>query len=474
MSRRPARRTSYAMRALALGSLAIGGAAASSCDDPRTVSVAISLGSEEDAFSRDPAVSRVDLVAESPDGSVVLKASAAPGGTFELGDAPDTAILQFNLQGVTDDETVVARGRSVSVAIGAYPYDELPLFMQRRMEFARPPNGLVRAHVHAPAGVLLERYLIATGGENAVGADGPVDPAFGDFYDMLLFSGSESDETLPRAARSMVVRDKVVVLIDDAGATSQDLDSGVATEVEPPDGFTFAEVSGGEAIDNTSEASTPLTTYVVGGTRADGDPTDAVLVVDSAGTISVVRLATARLGASALYVPDVGLVIVGGAATGAGIEVIADGATTATALAFPADPTTGAAAAVSGEEQIALLGGLDGASAPQATRVLDLRCVADCGAAGTQIVPGAALPDLAARGHAYATPLGLLTIGESADGETLAFLVELGASSVTPLPLKQRRWGATPIPAPNGTLAIVGGLDQGGGAASPIELFFPE
>ncbi len=445
------------------------------CGEKAPLSVEVTTG-QEASLSEAPAIALVEIAATSPDETVSLSATAAPGESFDLGEAPDTSILSFELTGTNADGDVVARGRSVSVAVGALETVTLPLFIQRLGSFARPPGGLVRAHVHAPGGVLAERYLIATGGDRAVTASATdADPALGDFYDLLALGAAESGAALPRAAQSMLVRGSALILIDDDGATAVDLTAGTSSDLTAPEGLDFAEVSGGAAIDGPDGIS-----FVVGATREETEAhpkTTAVLVVDDSGSFTVARLATARAGATALYVDGVGLVIAGGAESGSGVETIsADGATVSD-VPYPADPTTGAAGVVTAAQKIALLGGRSGAD-PASTRVLDLRCVADC-EASIVVVEDAALPEVASRGAAFATAKTVLVVGEGdpdgdRPGETLAFSVDLGAATVTPLPLREPRRGATALPTPNGLLAIVGGIDDTGAGASSIELLFPE
>jgi hypothetical protein len=318
--------------------------------------------------------------------------------------------------------------------------------------------------------VVAERFLIATGGDSAAGANGPADPAFGDYYDLLGLAGTESTANLPRAARSLVVRGTELILIDDSGATSVVLNQGNGSpaDITPPDGLTFADVSGGVAYEMPGG-----TTLVVGATRPE-PPTAAVLAVDANGGMTALSLSVPRAGAAAAYVDGQGLVIAGGSPDGTGMEVIADDLSVRS-LPFPADATTGAAAVLHAESQVAIIGGrLAGAPAP--TRVYDLNCAGMCdpGTVFYQLVPSADVPQLAGRGRGFAISNGALAIGETDAGETVAFRVSIGEATVTQLPLREPRFGATPIPAPNGTLAIVGGVTDVGSPIRSVEIFFPE
>lgn len=452
----------------------------SACGEQREVEITISTGQEEGALSQDPAVTLVEIVALTPDsadGTLRPFASdeVAPGEAFDLGEMPDTSIINFEITGTDADGNVVARGRSTSVAIGALDEPaELPLFIQRLGAFARVPSNLARAHVHAPGGVLGEQFLIATGGDVAVGEDGSEgDPKLGDYYDMLALSGIAAT-TLPRTARSLVVIGGTqLLLIDEDGATVGDTLTDEITEVTPPEDFTFAEISGGTSFWN-GDLESPVY-FVAGATRAAGEPTNAILIVEASGAISAVRLASARKGAAGVYIPDVGLVIAGGSADGDGVEVVTDDGDV-TSLPYPPDATSGAAGVIFADETVVLLGGRDSDENPAATRALDLGCVV-CEA---EVVPDADIPEIATRGLAFNTPTGLLVFGEAepegeGPGETLAFLVAIDvASTVTSLPFRERRRGATPVAAPNGTVAVLGGIAPDGDPALSVELWFPE
>lgn len=441
------------------------------CDDVREVQVLVTPGLEEGVLSTgDPPVARVEITAFALDGAIQLQATAAPGEGFDLGELPDTSIVTFELTGTTEDGEIVARGRSVAVDLGKLDTTAapLPLFIQRLGTFARPPGGLLRSHVHASAGTLAEQFLILTGGDAAYGSDGPVDPSFADYYDLLTLQGFESGQKLPLSARSMVVRGTTLLLISDDEAMYVDLRSGVESTVEPTEQYAWSEVSGGATIDGSNGTS-----FVVGPTRAD-EPTNVIVVVDASGSATAVRLNQERARAAAAYVDRVGLVIVGGATTGPGVEVVREDLSV-TALSFPSDPVTGGAAVVSPtvSELVIVLGGRD-QSAPAATKVYDLRCPTDCLPTEIQLD----LSPIASRGKAFVAGNEIVAVGDAEPdedglGETLAFLVDLAEGRVDPLPFRERRRGAVPVPAPNGTLVVMGGVTPAGQPARTVEVFFP-
>ena len=111
-------------------------------------------GHEADALSRAPAVTRVDVVARSVVSSFSTKASAAPGGSFDLGEIPTDEILAFEATGVDASGAAVVRGRSLTGLDLSGAQGSLPLFVQRTDGWARPPGDLGRAHVSGVDDVL--------------------------------------------------------------------------------------------------------------------------------------------------------------------------------------------------------------------------------------------------------------------------------------------------------------------------------
>ncbi len=439
--------------------------ASTSCTEPSTVELVVTVGLEDDALTRAPEVVSLRLRAVAPEGATIAEIEAGPGEAFELPEVDGSVPLRFEVDGATVDGAEVVRGRSLAVALGAVSGGALPVFVQRLDAFARPPGALERAHVHAPAGVLAERFLVATGGEAALDASGETASNAGDFYDLAALGGSVSDAPLPRAARSLVVRGSTLILINEEGATSVDTEAGSTFELTAPSELEggFGAVSGGRALDDPDGR-----TLVLGATRAEA-PSSAVLWVDAAGLLSASTIGEPRRGAGAAFVPGVGLVVVGGAGSGPGVVAIDPATATARALPYPPDATEGAAAVVFGEQLLAVIGGrLDGAPAP--TRIFDLRCVADC---APEIVASLAVEGLSRRGEAFLTSTGALVVGESDEGETLAWAIDRASSTVAPLPLRERRFGATATPAPNGTLFVLGGRSPSGAAVRTVESFFP-
>lgn len=435
-------------------------------DEPPTIDVAVTVGQESDVFS---GIETVEIVGLDADGGEVVRGSAAPGGEVDLGEVPTDTLLTFEVR--AEGGGAVVRGRSLAVLAGGIDGDAIPLFAQRTGSFARPPGALVNAHVGGVAAVIAERWLLSTGGDLAISAEGAdVDPGAPEFYDLLAWGGAASTN-LPRRARSIVTRGSAALIVDEAGATWVDFDSGSTFDAEAPSGVVWSLVAGGATVDAPDGVS-----YVVGGTRSRdryGDfPVDDVLRVGSTGELSAAKLAAGRVGAAATWVDDVGLVVVGGTGDAAGVEVLGSGEATARPLPFATDRVEGAAVVPTGERSVVRVGGAfpeSGASAPVV--VLDLGCVEDC---APQIVLEAGRLPALRRTRAFSTPSGVITLGDDESGELRVFLVPLDGTAPTEAPLREPRRGAAVTAAPNGTLAILGGQRLDGTPAVNVEIWFPE
>ena len=455
--------SSWVVRAVVLG--AIG-----ACSSPPLLNVEVSPGLEEGALLLDPAVTRIDLRASTPagDDQVVRTTSAKPGGSFDLGELPDDLPVTFELTGVAADGSTVARGRSISVPVGSVSEGQtLPLFIQRLGGFARPLGNVVRSHVRAPGGVFQERYLMLTGGDSASDAAGPQDATFGDFYDLLAMAGADG-KRFPRVAKSLVVRDTQVLTIDDTGASWTDLSAASSVDATAPTGLAFGDVAGGAAIETPSGE-----TWIVGATR-DANPTAAILVVGKDAALSAKTLLVPRAGAAATWVSGTGLVVVGGSDVEPGVEVVPESGAAASAVPYPGDATAGAGLVPGVGSNVTVVGGVLAGQAAS-TRSIDLTCAVDC----VPVPVGNATVDtIASRARAFLVAGATLLVGDDPTGETRAFLVTIGASDDTTssveLPLRERRIGATPVAAPNGTLVIMGGDLVSGGPATTVEMYFPE
>jgi hypothetical protein len=447
--------------------LVMAAAALAGCgEDTPERTIAVITGLEKDTFSQQPKVVSLHIEASTA-GGTKFTADTTPGGSFDLGEVLADEPIGVEVTGTDASGATVVAGRSLSGLVpGAFASSEIPVFVQRLGAWARPAGELVRAHVDAQAGVLGERYLATTGGSSAADSKGDADERFGDFYDMVSLAPAVTPP-LPKNARSLLVRYNAMLVISDDEAFWADTTTGAYYDVPLPSGLaSFADLGGGRVV----EASTG-TSYIVGATRPSG-PTKAVLAVKLDGTVEALSLNEARQGAAVTWAPGIGLLVAGGSATGPGFELLPSGKTKFIPKDAPSDPTEGAGAAATEAGVVTLVGGhVMGMPAP--TRTLAPGCGAEC---APKAVAGVALGPALDRVQAFTMSAGrLIAVGQEVDGDKLvrSFVVDFAGSTVTEIPLKEPRTGATPVPAPNGTLALLGGRLLDGAPALHVEMFFP-
>ncbi len=451
----------------ALVALAVAGGSNAGCSGGKVLTLDLVTGQEADAMTLAPAVVEVGVSLLSPEGELVAAALSAPGGSFDLGDEVPTDIpLRVEVEGRSVTGAVVLRGRSIDVVLGNLE-GTLPVFCQRLGSWARPEGQLARAHVGSPAGVLVERYLLSTGGESAAGTEGPADEQESDAFDLLSWSGAVGDR-LPVAARSLVARGEQMILVGDDAAWAVDFLTGERTELSLPLGLpSFGDVAGGLVVDLPDGRS-----FVVGATRPAG-PSRYVLEIGADGALAARTTTIEREGAAAVYVDGRGLFVAGGSAEEPGAELLPVGGTVFAPLAFDADPTVGAAAVALDGGTVVLVGGAAPLGMPASARRFDLLCGSGCVPTS---LPSADLPVALTGSRAFRTPSGrVLALGAEPTGAQRSFLVALtGDGAASELALRTPRRGATAVAAPNGTLALLGGVTLDGDPALDVELFFPE
>jgi hypothetical protein len=445
------------------------------------VSIDITAGQETAAFTQAPAVTRVQIDVTSPiDMSLKLSKSAMVGGSFDFGNIPSTEQIAVNVTGYAADGTAVMAGASMGGILLSAVASDMPVFIQRKGQWARPPSQLQCSHVGGVVTVRQNEWFAITGGRNPTGALAACNASGIDGYDMFALAGARSARALGIAPETMVSilappcsSDPLTLLISSQGGGYWDFVTST-TYAGCPSAFNgWADVAGGAAIAGTNGTAAG-TWWVVGGTRTAGGQTRSVLEVGADGGLTEFSLNAARLGASAAWIGGLGLVVAGGSADAPGIEVLYEQALTSSSMSFKAmyvpDPVTGAAILDAGPNRLLLVGGTkDGSPAPP--RIIDLSCSSmTC----MPMVPTSSnLPSLA-NATAFQLPTGgALVVGDDEAGMTTSYLVDINTLNATAVPLREPRRGAIALPAPNGSIALVGGEHEGGSPALSIELFTP-
>jgi hypothetical protein len=411
-------------------------------------------GQEPDVWSVEPrpTLARVETEKANGDRTTLLE-RAAPVSEFSFGQGSST---RFVLTGIDDAGTARVRARTVPLSPAGLAGVKIQVFASRTDAFARPPGNLVTAlGDEPPFGFVGGRYLLAAG------PDGQLDG-----YDFGVWLPVAAPPPIdcpspPCTIRSLaVVSTSLALVVGDDWAISLDVDTGQSFQLDRPTGLAaWADVAGGQTVIASDGSS-----YVVGATRSD-PPTRAVLRVAPDGKLSALSLIAARHGAAAAWLDGRGLVVVGGDDQAAGAELVGDAASAA--LPFPPDPTTGAALVASAEGNVVRAGGRDASGAFAETAVFPMGCGTDCKLelSGTNAELDGAR---AFRAPSDVDPDAILVIGSDDQGETAAKLL---AATVTPVPLREPRTGASAFLAPTGHIAVVGGTLLDGSPATSLELF---
>jgi hypothetical protein len=413
----------------------------------------------EDASATFAGVSKVNVTwYDQNDSPHALATVAWPTGTIDLGTIDESSVGMIEVTGSSASGEHLVFGSSIALPFGAFAGLTVPIFVQRVGAFSRLPMPLSDERPSPLLGILGGRYLVVAGGG---------DPSFAtasQIYDLLALGPLTSPPTLPVAPQSMALAGTTAYLATAAGVTAFDFaDSGAGPFALPAGNA--ADIAGGATV-----SALDGTQYIVGPTRTVGAPTAAILRIDTAGNASWITLASPRWGAAAVWVQNVGLVVIGGSASAPGAEVVDASATTSAPMQqFAADPAISVGAAtLDGARYILLAGGSMPDLSDPGVRVLDLECDAGNGCAAAS---WGALPVPLVHAQAFGLPdkdAGAVVGSELGTGRTHVFVVT--STGATEIPTKVPHVSASAIASPIGITP--GGFLLYGGAPE-IESFAP-
>jgi hypothetical protein len=429
--------------------------------DPGSI-FSVTTGHEDDTFTADPEVTRIEVTRTDEDGNeTTLAQLTTPPTSIDLS---KTGAYQYSVLGSDQDGELRAVGRSFWADAKELSGQKIPLFVSRTDRFCRPPEGLLVDQGTHPLAVIYGGSIIWTlGGRTTDG-----DSVWGDGYSVAYWQQTCPPSSFrvtdcpspPCHYRSLAVvgRQHGVVLGEDY-ALGIDGVSGIESDYALPDGLeSWGYVAGGRTFGLPDD-----TAYIVGGTRT-GQATVAVVFIDDGASLSHLSLTVARSGAAAVYVEGHGLVVVGGSPEGTGVEVLATGDDTFTALAYPSDPVTGAGLLIEDESHLLRVGGRTAEGDPAPTVHIDLGCDGEC---ELQPEPDFDLDALDVQG--FSGEIQDVVVGYDADDLTLAW--RRTNSGFEPLELREQRQGATALALPTGNVALIGGLSSDeGNPLSTLEL----
>ncbi len=410
--------------------------AAGACSEaPVTEEIPVVLATS-DAFANLDAVAGTLTVENALGATLATKTVKVPTTTLTVGDLTAGEVINLALR-VTDpaDGRLALVGETGLFSVGS----SRPMLLQRTGTFA-PLTA-------APFALGDQAPLVGTSDGNLVAglADGTLTVLDG----RSRRSGPIALRPAAVANAFLATTDALLVIegSDFARATAEvlDLNARAFYPIDPPTNLRFADVAGGATVRTPSGGS-----FLIGGTRTT-TPSARGIRAASDGTLEPLLLQASRKGAALVQVPGVGLVVVGGAETAPGAELILDATTNGTSSIRPlstnADSRTGLALATWDSQRV-LVAAEDGS-----LTLLDTVCAPTC--------PVTPLPSLPPATHRTAVA--------SATNDVLVGGVEAGAFVVH----RVRANGTSVVPGPNaradGRLvrAFSSGILVVGGDATP-------
>jgi hypothetical protein len=439
--------------------------AATACSSTDNGSIDLVTGAETDTFTEAPAPTQLIVSAlDSSGNSTTLATASLPTSSIDLGTQSEANVAIIEVKGTDANGNELVFGASLPIDYGDLAGTSLPIFVQRSNQFARMPNPPSDTRQAPTLAVLAGEFLFIGGGSDAGVAE------TSELYDFGGLTTISPPPPLPRAPLSMPVMSGTVgLLLDSNGGTYYDFSVDSPTDVSAPAGSGFGDVAGGQSVYDDTDG----TIYVVGATRTQGAETAAVLFINPNdtsnasypyGNMTWLTLSSPRLGATATWVDGTGLVVTGGSATAAGVEVVAAGQSTGKPLPFPPDDSIGAGATELDSEDLLVAGGVTPTGSDAGARELDLSCTASCTAMTWTALP---LPVTSASafwlgsGGQYTA---LLVGSEIVSGLTHAYL--LNSTSATEVATRVPHTNAQAIVSPVGSVVLFGG-------AGEIESFWP-
>jgi len=415
---------------------------------------AVTLGGEKDAVTKSPAVASYIIEQVDRSGNRQKLKDAATwtsGGSLDLGDLPQSTVASIQLTGFDSSAptpNAILWGAVPFAALGVFDGLTIPLFVQRKGEFARMPGTTLDGR---------EGPLLATAGRAVyIAGGGNLELAA---YDMLWLDGFASTcSAAPAKSFALVISPKANTDGESAMAWRIDDNSvdivglaqctqGIGAFVKLDEGTSWSDFAGGRTVSGDDGSA-----YIVGPSRM-GNPSGTILKIapdPNASTIvdalvTTVSLTT-RTGAATAWAPKYGVFIYGGtsAASGKAGELVS--ATGGVTEIDGTDTREGLAAVAFDKTKTMLVAGDD-----QRPILVDLSC--------PSCAPqpwGVALPVKLSSPALFSLGNGaFLILGDDPTGTTTAF--RLSETSTDPKPLKNPRKGARGIQVETGQIVVIGG-----------------
>jgi len=447
----------------------------SACNSTDSGTIQILVGEETDTFTQTPVPATIEVIAvDSSNNQTTLATASYPTSSIDLGLQSENTVATLEVEALDATGHEVVFGSSIPVEYGALSGSTLPIFVQRVGQNARVPNPLADARQAPTVATISGRFLVVAGGSDSTLSSTT------NVYDFAQFDELSGPPTLPRVPYSMPIlelegEDPIGLLIDPNGATYYDFAQDQGNDTSPPDTtFAFGDVAGGQTIYD----STDSWVFVVGGTRTSGNPTAAVLWIDMTdtsnssyptGNLHWLSLSAQRLGASAAWVTNEGLVVGGGSASAPGVEMLhypITAQTTGAPLSFPPDSSVGSGMTWLAGTTMLMAGGVLASGLDAGVRQFDFTC------AGTSCAPTvwSPLPRPLTLSSVFAinNPSQAFLVGSElascsdpkcTPGLTHTYL--LTTTGANEVPTKVTHTNAVGYYSPVGSVLVVGGNDAG-------------
>jgi hypothetical protein len=415
---------------------------------------------ESDTFKD---VKRFDIERVDSNGKTerILRVTKLPD-SLDIG---KTGTYQFVGTGYDATGKPVAIGRTLAASPGELLGAEIPMFFARRDRASRPIGGFAGSPMQNPVAALLSNQYIW------YFDDSSDDTLETDSYSIAYWQQvtppdrylSIACDQVPCGLKNVVVvAGSYALAVADEWAIGIDTLSAIGKLFKPPTGMSnWSDITGGRTLSRDNG-----TAFLVGPTRI-GDATESVLGlgVDDDGALTSVYFEsnTKRAGAAALVEEDFGVVLVGGAAKGAGVERLEIDGKKFIELPYPADPVTGAALVMEDETHLLRVGGVTADEQAAPTVRIDIECSKDC---VYEAVPLLDLTVLNAQSYFDPATKQTLVVGENAEGLTQVYRYQTTGFTEVTFAKTQRRTRALALELPTQELAIVGGTDPNNDSVS--------
>jgi hypothetical protein len=411
-------------------------------------SFAVTLGGETDTVTRTPSVATyvIEEVDRAGNRTALKNATWTSGSSLDLGELSQSLVASIQLTGSDGGGNAIIWGAVPFAALGAFDGLTIPLFVQRKGEFARMPGTTLDGRNQPLVTTSARGVYIAGGGNLELAA-----------YDMLGLDGfSSTCLAAPAQSFALVISSKANTDGESAMAWRIDDNAvdvvGLAqctqygSLVKLPDGVAWSDFSRGRTVkgdDGSSYVVGPSRTSAASGTvlKIAPDP-NASTLVDA--IVTTVALPT-RTGAATAWAPGYGVFVYGGATTASKGGEYINTSGGVTPLDLPLDPRQDlAAVSFDGKTKI-LVAGDD-----QEPLLVDLACGCAPQTWGKALPTKLASPALFALGKS-----AFLVIGDDASGATKAF--RMTETDTVAVPLKIARQGARAVQVETGQIVVIGG-----------------